>query len=364
MQEHEQEMKDEEQLMEGIAEVMSGMEDDFGSLPDEEVLRADGNGWKGLQDRFEGKIGRGKALPGFAVFLLTFMMSLLLLVAVMYGVLKLTSKNGTLFGGSAPESLTASGVDLSLDYYHPGLSDDRRLLVICGGAESPQPLPVSQQAGQADDLPVFFWILRIDPRSGNMTILSLPGETFAGEGTLAEAAQVSGKEAASAVETLLGEKSIDRYLSLRHADAAALITELGGMEWEFTDHYQSAALDIPVGRHLLDGETVLRLMAEGDTGAKSLPGSADIFSALLGQRFTEDAFNKDDSLFQALVSHSSGNISVMDYYDGKKFLRWYLHMKAGCRTVNLMGEKSGGGVMLSDGEIELAREKLGISDLP
>lgn len=363
MQEHEQGIKDEEQLMDGIAEVMSGMADDFGPLPDEEVLAGGGNTGK-YHIHFEGKIGKGKALPGFIVFLLTFMMSLLLLVAVMYGVLKLTSKNGTLFGSStAPESLTASGIDLSLEYYHPELSDDYRLLVICGGTESAQALPAAQRAGQAmDNLPVFFWILRIDPRNGNMTILSLPGETLAGEGTLSEAAGVSGAKAVSEVEMLLGEKSIDKYISMGHTDAAALMTELGGMEWEFSDRYRSDTLDIPVGRHILDGETVLRLMAEGDAGAKALPSSADILSALLGQKFTEEAFNKDDTLFQTLVSYSSGNVSIMDYYDGKKFLRWYLHMKAGCRTVNLMGEKRDGGVVLSEGEVELARDKLGILD--
>ena len=193
-----------------------------------------------------------------------------------------------------------------------------------------------------------------------MTILSLPGETLAGEGTLADAAQVSGPRAVAAAETVLGEGSIDKYLLLRHGDAADLITELGGMEWEFSDRYQSDSLDIPVGRHLLDGETVLRLMADGDAGAKAMPGSADILSALLGQRFTEDAFNKNDSLFQTLVSHSSGDISVMDYYDGKKFLRWYLHMQAGGRTIALSGERTEGGIILSEGEVQLAREKLGI----
>lgn len=358
MREHEQEINDEEQLMDGIARALSGMEDDFGPLPDEEILSGSGRG----AFHFEEKIGRGKALPGFIVFLLTFMMSLLLLIAVMLGVLKLTSKNGTLFGSSVPsENVTASGVDLSLDYYHPELSDDGRLLVICGGTGDAQALPVSQQ-DTAADFPTFFWILRINPRNGSMTILSLPGETLAGEGTLSEAAGRSGAKAVSAVEMLLGEKSIDHYLFISHADAASLITELGGMEWEFSDRYRSDALDIPVGRHLLDGETVLRLMAEGDAGAKALPGSADILSALLGQKFTEDAFNKDDSLFQSLAAHSSGNVSIMDYYDGKKFLRWYLHMKAGCRTVALMGEKGDGGVVLSEGEVNLAREKLGISE--
>ena len=132
------------------------------------------------------------------------------------------------------------------------------------------------------------------------------------------------------------------------------------MEWEFSDRYKSDSLDIPVGRHLLDGETVLRLMADGDLGAKAVPGSADILCALLGQRFTEEAFNKNDSLFQALVSHSSCDISVMDYYDDKKFLRWYLHMKAGCRTIALAGERTEGGIILSEGEVQLAREKLGI----
>ena len=349
-----QDERDEEKLMDGIAETLAKMEDDT-PLPDEEIVTPF---WS--RHLFgDGKIGKGKALPGFAVFCLTFLCSLLLLVGVMYSVLRLTSKNGTLFGSStAAESVPAGDADLSLDYYHPEMSDDYRLLVVCDGAETAGAVPVSQEV--SGDLPVFFWVLRIDPRNGVLTILSLPGDTRTEEGTLAEAAGNNGARAVSAVEKLLGEGSINKYLLLRHEDAADLITELGGMEWEFSDRYRSDSLDIPVGRHLLDGGTVLRLMADGDGGAKAVPGSADILCALLGQRFTEDAFNKNDSLFQTLAAHSTGDISVMDYYDGKKFLRWYLHMKAGCRTVTLSGERTEEGVLLSDGEIQLARDKLGI----
>ena len=78
----------------------------------------------------------------------------------------------------------------------------------------------------------------------------------------------------------------------------------------------------------------------------------------LGQRFTASAFNRDDGLFETLVSWSEGNISVMDYYNGKKFLRWFLYMGAGYQTI-AVGET--GNTVLSDGERQLARERLGLS---
>jgi hypothetical protein len=264
-------------------------------------------------------------LSGLSTFLLTFLFSLLILVTGMYGVLRVTGGE-RLFGGetSAP---SGGETDLSLADYRPALSDGKRLLVVAG--ERP-----------------LCWVLRIDPKSGTLTAVTLPPNTVSGNTT------PSG--AAAAVEELLGAGSIDRVLLLDSTGLSELIDRLGGMEWTFSDRYQSETLDIPVGRHLLDGATVLQLMNEEGSGG--LPGSGEILCAFLGQRFTAETLD-NDAFFQAVAAHSAGTVSAVDYYDSKKFLRWYLGLSSDSKTLTLTGAEDG----LSAGELSLAREKLGIS---
>ena len=94
-------------------------------------------------------------------------------------------------------------------------------------------------------------------------------------------------------------------------------------------------------------------------GGSGLPEPAEILTALLGQKFTEEAFNKDDGLFELLAGHSTGELSVVDYYEHKQYIRWFLHLGAGYRTITLSGAP-GETRALSEGEIHLAREEMGL----
>lgn len=324
---------DEEQVMQEIAETLRQQQE---------------------QDRSYGKIYETQLAPkkgmnGGVTFALTFGISLAVLLLIMLIVLSGTSRNGELFGSnesSQPLSGTNLSADHSLDSYHPTIEDDNRLLVVINGGEDAQS---------------HYWLLRISPTSGEMTVLTFPDSLSSGEETLQQAAG-SFSDAQQAVQKIFGEDSVDRVVWFERENAEKMITALGGMEWEFHDRYQSESLDIPVGRHLLDGGTLMQLLDESASGqqpsAGQLPSGADILAAFLGQRFTASAFNRDDGLFETLVSWSEGNISVMDYYNGKKFLRWFLYMGAGYQTI-AVGET--GNTVLSDGERQLARERLGLS---
>ncbi len=324
---------DEEQVMEQIAETLRQQQE---------------------QDRSYGKIYEAqlapkKGIPGGVTFVLTFGISLAVLLLIMLIVLSGTSRNGELFGShesEQPLSGTNLSADHSLDNYHPTMQDDSRLLVVINGGE---------------DARSHYWLLHISPTSGEMTVVSFPDSLSTGEKTLFQASG-SFLDAQQCVQAIFGQDSADRVVWFERENAEKMITALGGMEWEFHDRYQSEMLDIPVGRHLLDGGTLMQLLDESAAGQQSgngqLPSEADILAAFLGQRFTASAFNRDDGLFETLVSWSEGNISVMDYYNGKKFLRWFLYMGAGFQTV-AVGET--GKTVLSDGELALAREKLGLA---
>ena len=56
---------------------------------------------------------------------------------------------------------------------------------------------------------------------------------------------------------------------------------------------------------------------------------------------------------------STGELSVVDYYEHKQYIRWFLHLGAGYRTITLSGAP-GETRALSEGEIHLAREEMGL----
>lgn len=319
---------DEEQVMEEIAQTLRQQQEQdhsYGKI-------------------YETELAPKKGLSGGVTFVLTFGISLAVLLLVMLIVLSGTSRNGELFNppgsSDAPLSGSSLSADHSLDNYHPTAEDDNRLLVVVDGE---------------GEQPSHYFLLRISPTTGAMTVLAFPDSLLTGEGTSLRQAAGSFTDAIKGVRDLLGQDSVDRVVRFDRENAEKMVTVLGGMEWDFHDRYQSETLDIPVGRHLLDGPTLLMLMDE--SGAGQLPGQAEILTAFLGQRFTSDAFNRDDGLFETLVYWSEGDISVMDYYNEKKFLRWFLYMGAGYQTVTV-GQP--GATTLSAGERTLAREKLGL----
>ncbi len=324
-------MPDEEEMMEEIARSLETRDGEFGRMY-EDTLPEEGGAKK-----------KRREPGGFTAFLLAFGASLLLFAAIILGAFSLSGGNQT----SESETLSGSvSADLSLQNYRPVSTDSGRLLIICGG--------------EGDPGRVFFWLTRIDPRNGVMTVLSLPDGTITENGTLSSAAAQSASAAAAEAAKLIGLEDLT-YIHLSKEDAVSIVNGLGGMEWTFHDRYQSDTLDIPPGERLLDGETLLTLM-EDSGGDSGLPEPAEILTALLGQKFTEEAFNRDDGLFELLAAHSDGELSVVDYYEHKQYIRWFLHLGAGYRTITLSGAP-GETRTLSEGELSLAREEMGLDEI-
>ncbi|MBQ4051323.1 MAG: LCP family protein [Oscillospiraceae bacterium] len=235
-----------------------------------------------------------KQRSGFRIFASAFAVSLTLLLVTMGTVMSVTVRR--------EESSLPSSSDLSAEDYIPSEKDALCILVI------------TETDGTA------FSLVDIDPMTAGIRLISLPGELTAGERTLLEAWEYAGGREAFAAAKEAG-LSPDRWLHIRRRGAVNMIDALGGMEWEFSEPLRTDRLDIPVGRHLLDGETVMTLMEEEDDRLPEVTGMA---LSLIGQRLTEKLVNSGDRLFQVLTANSDGDLSQFDYQSRKKMLRWYL----------------------------------------
>ena len=193
-----------------------------------------------------------EALSGGKIFSLTFGISLLLLILLMIFVLSGTARGGQLFSGQSLPSVTEGSADHSMDNYRPGKENGMRILLLTAAE------------GEA---PAHYWLLRISPVSGEMLVLSFPDSLLSedGEETLSlRKASESLSSAEAAVKAIFGKENVSRTIRLTRKNAASLVSALGGMDWEFTTRYQSQSLDIPPGRHRLDGETLFDSAARID----------------------------------------------------------------------------------------------------
>ncbi|MCI8600672.1 MAG: hypothetical protein HFE45_03655 [Oscillospiraceae bacterium] len=282
-----------------------------------------------------------KQRSGFFLFSLSFLVTLAILILAMALILSASAKNRP----AAPEPSS----DLSAQSYHPSSEDAFRVLVIY----RPEP----------DADPKGFALLAMDPVAVKVILLNLPAElsvTLDGRtDTLAgHTAYAGGGEALRAAEALL-QTPVDRWVLAERRGAINLIDALGGMEWEFSEPLKTQRLSVPVGRHLLDGETVLTLLEDSENEA--LPDTVHAAAGLLGQRLTESLLNNGDWFFQILISNTEGNISQFDYQTRKKQLRWYLaNDQRRLQTLSVTGETDAEGTLwLSEKDRALLQAELG-----
>jgi len=261
-----------------------------------------------------------KQRSGFGIFAAAFFVSLSLLLLTMGTVMTATVRH---------EEEPPSSTDLSAGHYVPAEKDALRVLVITELEETG------------------FSLLTLDPMAADIRLVTLPGELAADKGTLLSRWEYAGGgEAALALSSM--DVQTDRWLHITSAGAGRIIDALGGMEWEFSEPFITDRLNIPVGRHLLDGETVLAIMAETD---ERLPETAELGASLIGQRLTEELLNNGDRFFQVLTANSDGNISQFDYQSRKKMLRWYLQSDRRTLTSHAVsGTETENGLLLTEEE--------------
>lgn len=258
---------------------------------------------------------------GFGIFAAAFFVSLSLLLAAMGTVMTLTARE---------EPPVPAPSDLSVQSYTPAPEDTLRLLVITDGPA--------------------FTLFIADPMTASLRLISLPPGLAVDEGTLLSRYDFAGGGEAVLALSSVGIQT-DRWIRITRSGAENIIDALGGMEWEFSAPLRTDRLDIPVGRHLLDGETVLEIMCADDV---LLPESGKISAALIGQRLTDELLNDSDRFFQVLTANTVGTLSQFDYQSRKKMLRWILASdRYTLSWDSVRGEETDGRLLLTDEEKSL-----------
>lgn len=138
--------------------------------------------------------------------------------------------------------------------------------------ESFKELGYFPQVNAFDGLADVMLLIRFDPETKKMTMLSIPRDTridLKGRGKIKiNSTNVHGGPAltAKSASELLGDVAIDRYVRINVLGVAKLIDALGGVDvyvpqdMKYHDHSQHLYIDLKKGQQHLDGEKALQLL--------------------------------------------------------------------------------------------------------
>jgi LCP family protein required for cell wall assembly len=168
-------------------------------------------------------------------------------------------------------------------------------------------------------------LLRFDPQTKKITVLSIPRDTRTyvenrGIAKINEALYYGGPaSAAKAVSGLLGGVGIDRYVTINVQCIQSLVDALGGItlnvpkDMKYTDESQHLYIDLKAGKQLLNGEQIVQYLLYrhddlGDIGRVQR-------QQLLMRDFVEQEVNvgllaKMPKILSVIQSHIDTNLSI------------------------------------------------------
>jgi LCP family protein required for cell wall assembly len=188
-----------------------------------------------------------------------------------------------------------------------------------------QPLSYDAQVNSFDGLSDVMLLLRFDPQTEKISVLSIPRDTrveMDGYGTIKiNAANVNGGPAASArlVSQLLDGVQIDRYVRVNIGGVQKLLDALGGVtvyvpkDMKYTDESQHLYIDLKQGRQHLNGDQTLQLLryrhdAMGDIGR--IERQQMLMRALMAQSLNPTTVARLPQILDVIQSHLDTNLSV------------------------------------------------------
>ncbi|MCP2732297.1 LCP family protein [Limnofasciculus baicalensis] len=168
-------------------------------------------------------------------------------------------------------------------------------------------------------------LLRFDPESKKIAVLSIPRDTqvnIEGHGaTKINAANDQGGPALTAKTTskLLGDVGIDRYVRVNVQGVEKLIDALGGVEvyvpkdMKYKDDTQHLYIDLKEGKQHLDGNQTLQLLRfrhdeYGDLGR--IQRQQMVMRALMQQALNPGTLARLPKILSVIQSHIDTNLSV------------------------------------------------------
>ena len=188
-----------------------------------------------------------------------------------------------------------------------------------------QTLSYEAQVNSFDGLSDVMLLLRFDPQTEKISVLSIPRDTrveMDGYGTIKiNAANVKGGPAASAklVSQLLEGVQIDRYVRVNIGGVQKLLDALGGVtvyvpkDMKYTDESQHLYINLKQGRQHLNGDQALQLLryrhdAMGDIGR--IERQQMVMRALMAQTLNPTTVARLPQILDVIQSHLDTNLSV------------------------------------------------------
>lgn len=188
-----------------------------------------------------------------------------------------------------------------------------------------QNLGYATQVNSFDGLSDVMILVRFDPQTEKLTLLSIPRDTRVDMGRFGaikiNAANVKGGPAASArvVSRLLNGVQIDRYIRVNIEGVEKLVDSLGGVtvdvpkDMKYQDHSQHLYIDLKQGRQHLNGDQTLQLLrfrhdGHGDIGR--IERQQVVLNALMEQTLTPATVARFPQILSVVQSNLDSNLSI------------------------------------------------------
>ncbi|HEY9665369.1 MAG TPA: LCP family protein [Coleofasciculaceae cyanobacterium] len=181
------------------------------------------------------------------------------------------------------------------------------------------------QINSFDGLSDVMLLVRFDPETKQMAVLSIPRDTrveMDGYGTIKiNAANINGGPAASArlVSHLLNGVQIDRYMRVNVAGVEKLVDALGGVtvdvpkDMKYQDDSQHLYINLKQGRQHLNGDRTLQLLrfrhdGNGDIGR--IERQHMVMQALMEQALNPTTLARFPQILSVVQSNLDSNLTV------------------------------------------------------
>ncbi len=194
-------------------------------------------------------------------------------------------------------------------------------------ASQSQNLGYHAQVNSFDGLSDVMLLVRFDPETKTMAVLSIPRDTqveMDGLGVIKiNAANINGGPAASArlVSQLLEGVQIDRYVRVNIQGVEKLVDALGGVtvevpkDMKYTDESQHLYINLKKGRQHLNGDQTLQLLrfrhdGNGDIGR--IERQHMVMRALMEQTLTPATLARFPQILSTIQSYTDSNLSIQE----------------------------------------------------
>ena len=216
--------------------------------------------------------------------------------------------------------------DLSMSYYTPDDGDSFKLLLI--------------RCREKSEPPVSYTVLEFLPERCEINLINIPVDMKVTVNTKTDTLNghydYAGSSNAKIAAGNILLSDVDRYVRIDDRGFTNIVDALGGIEKTFPKAYKGDGVSIPVGNHLLNGKTVLKLLEEAPN--EIFYSFEDFLKSLMEEKLKKADTIKGDYLFTVFVNNVDTDITQFDFASHKKALRYFAESEE--RKINLKKAES------------------------